>query len=131
MKDLIAAASENVNFLKHANRDPDAVLETLTDDDVDVLLFAACHDFGRVAKGQPVEAQVFEAWYLAQYGRKVSEAPLRFQKIIRTALRHFRGIRLMDRSQKLALGWLKLQDALQDPKLRMEIQRQVVIPEHG
>ena len=40
------------------------------------ILFIACHDFIRVAKGQPVELQVYEAWWFATAYANVSEAPL-------------------------------------------------------
>jgi hypothetical protein len=48
----------------------------MTDEDVDSFLFVAAHDFGRVTKGQPVETQVYEAWYSAQIWQRVSDAPL-------------------------------------------------------
>jgi hypothetical protein len=59
LKKLVEIASEFAGFLKHADRDPTAVLETFTEQDTDLVLYVACHDFHRVAKGQPVELQVF------------------------------------------------------------------------
>ena len=59
IKELIATASEFAPFFKHADRDPTAVLEKFSQPDADSVLFVACHDFGRVAKGQPIEVQVF------------------------------------------------------------------------
>lgn len=128
LKELIAAAHEHVNFLKHADRDPQAVLEDLTENDVDALLFVACHDLLRVAKGQPIEAQVFEVWYLAISWRKVRCAPLRAQPIIRSCIKHFQGIRSLSREAQLRMGWTKLQEASANPALIMELQREVVLP---
>ncbi len=129
LQELIDAAHQHVNFLKHADRDPQAVLEELTENDVDNLLFVACHDLLRVAKGQPIEAQVFEAWWLAISWPKVAQAPLKAQPIIRRLLKHyFPGIRSLSREEQLRLGWVKLQDATTDPNLRMELQREIVLP---
>ena len=72
LKKLVEIASEFAGFLKHADRDPTAVLETFTEQDTDLVLYVACHDFHRVAKGQPVELQVFEAWYFATAFEKVA-----------------------------------------------------------
>lgn len=128
LKDLIDAAHQHVNFLKHANRDPQAVLEDFTENDVDTLLFVACHDLLRVTKGQPIEAQVFEAWWFAISWSKVAQAPLKAQPIIRHCIKRFKGIRSLPREGQLRLGWEKLQAAAADPKLRMELQREVVLP---
>jgi hypothetical protein len=131
LKELIGAANEHANFLKHADRDPTATLETLTDADVEMLLFVAAHDFYRIAKGQPIEAQVFEAWHLARHWKRVSDAPLKMQPVIRASLRHFHGIKSMEHPDQLRFGWAKLQEALTNPTLKMDIQREVLIPEEG
>jgi hypothetical protein len=55
MKEIVAAAHEFAGFLKHADRDPTAILDKLEDADVDNLLFVACNDFGRVTGGRPIE----------------------------------------------------------------------------
>lgn len=52
------------NFMKHADRDATAVLDSFSDLDNDPVLFFACQDFGRVTGGMPIEAQVYEAWFL-------------------------------------------------------------------
>ena len=61
---MMAHISAAAGFMKHADRAPDASIE-LDPDDVDVALHLACHDFGRIAKGMPVE-QIFEAWSTAR-----------------------------------------------------------------
>jgi hypothetical protein len=52
------------NFLKHADRDPTSTSD-IDEGHVAVVLQLACHDFGRVTGGMPVEAQVYEAWCTA------------------------------------------------------------------
>ena len=98
---------------------------------MEILLFVACHDFGRIAKGQAIDMQVYKAWYLSRLYEKVMAAPLKMQPVIRASLRHFHGIRSMNRDNQLEFGWTKLQEALKDPALKMEIQREVIIPVEG
>lgn len=125
---LIEAAHEFANFLKHADKDPAAVLEKFTDADTDAVLFVACHDFSRVAKGQPVELQVYEAWWFATAYGRVTDAPLRAQSLIKSCIGHFPGIRRADRTKRLALGLTALEEARLDPSLVMEIEREVKLP---
>jgi hypothetical protein len=125
---LVEAAHEYANFFKHADKDPAAVLEGFSDADVDAVLFIACHDFLRIAKGQPVELQVFEAWWLATAHARVSEAPLRSQKVIRRCIQKFPGIRAADRRKRQGIGLAALEKAYLDPNLIMEIEREVKLP---
>jgi hypothetical protein len=90
--ELIGPLSKKAAFFKHADRDPSGKIE-LEDDDVEMVLFFACHDFGRVAHGMPIEAQVFEAWAYAATIKRVSDAPLRKQKLIRRMIATFPGLR--------------------------------------
>ena len=130
-EDLLTAAHQHVNFLKHADRDPQAVLEDLTETDIDTLLFVACHDLLRIAKRQPVEAQVFVVWYLAISWPKVARASLRVQPTIRHCIKHFPAIGWVPREEQLRQGWARLQEAAADPILRMELQREVALPLGG
>ena len=82
-----------VNFFKHANRDPAAVLENFSDLGNDILLWIASHDFGRVAGGMPIEAQVFEAWFYAITVKRVSDGGLKWQRIVKRCIQLFPGIR--------------------------------------
>jgi len=66
LRDVSAMAHEHANFLKHADRDPRAVLHDLNEDHVQHVLFVACHDFARIAGGQPIELQVYEAWWFIE-----------------------------------------------------------------
>ena len=56
-KETIAEGVRIANRLKHADRDPTGKLE-FKETDVDAMLQLACHDFGRVAGGMPIEAQI-------------------------------------------------------------------------
>ena len=90
VEEMIRPLSKTANFFKHADRDPTDKID-LEDDTVEVVLFLACHDFGRVASGMPIEAQVFEAWAYAAAIERVSDAPLRRQKLIRRMIAAFPG----------------------------------------
>jgi hypothetical protein len=77
MKTLIDIVHKFTKFFKHAGSDPEAVLEDFEERDVDQVLFVACRDFQRVAKGLPVELQVFVAWCWALTFKRVMDAPLK------------------------------------------------------
>ena len=61
LKTLVGEAHKFAGRFKHANRNPTEKIQ-FRETDVDWVLLLACHDFGRVTGGMPVEAQVFEAW---------------------------------------------------------------------
>jgi hypothetical protein len=125
---LIHSAHAYANFMKHADKDPTGTLEDFSEMDSDSILFIACHDFLRVAKGQPIEMQVFEAWWFATAHVKVSEAPLRAQETIRRCIRRFPGIRSGDRQKRQALGLAALNQASLNPNFVMAIEREVRLP---
>jgi hypothetical protein len=100
-------------FLKHADRDPDTVLEDFTDYENDHILFIACHDLGRLCGGMPVEAQVFEAWYLACHPEKV-----RADSDVDVAAL-FPGVRAMDRQGGKRQGLAALRWAKKQADLKM------------
>jgi hypothetical protein len=131
LKKLVQIANEFAGFLKHADRNPTAVLERFTEWDTNLVLYIACHAFHRVAKGQPVELQVFEAWYLATAFEKVSAAPLRVQPFVRRCIKLFPGIRGVSRAEQQRIGLEQLEKARRNPALRMEIQREVILPVVG
>jgi hypothetical protein len=114
--------------MKHADKDPTGTLENFSEMDTDSILFIACHDFLRVAKGQPIEMQVFEAWWFATAHVKVSEAPLRAQETIRRCIRRFPGIRSGDRQKRQALGLAALNQASLNPNFVMAIEKEVRLP---
>jgi hypothetical protein len=124
---LAKQAHEFAGFFKHADRKPTSTV-TFMETEVDSVLVLACHDFGRIAKGMPVEAQVFEAWIYALAYKRVSEAGLRRQRLIKLCIREFPGIRTATRLQQKALGLAAMKRALSDPSLQMEYTRVVEIP---
>jgi hypothetical protein len=125
VEELIRPLSKTANFFKHADRDPTETID-LQDDDVEVVLFLACHDFKRVADGMPIEAQVFEVWAYAATIERVSDAPLRRQQLIRRTIAAFPGLRAAaDRAEQKRIGLEIMERALQDKSLEMTIRRQV------
>jgi hypothetical protein len=115
------------NFLKHADRDPAATID-IEENAVIMVLQLACHDFGRIAGGMSIEAQIYEAWATAIAFRRVSEAPLRKQELIRKIIAHFPGIRAATGAERKAIGLTVLNRAVQDPGLIMDFSREVVLP---
>jgi hypothetical protein len=115
------------NFLKHADRDPTATVD-IDEIALIMVLQLACHDFGRTAGGMPIEAQVYEAWATAIAFRKVADAPLRKQELIRKIIAHFPGIRSANDAERRAIGLAVLNRAVQDPLLEMAFSREVVLP---
>lgn len=129
LKKLIGIAGEFANFFKHADRDPTASLETFTEQDTEMVLYIACHDFFRVANGQPIELQVYEAWHFATAFPRVSAAPLRVQPYVRRCIKLFPGIRAAaTKGEQQRIGLTQLEKARDNPKFRMEIRRDVVFP---
>jgi hypothetical protein len=66
------------NAFKHAtdknglDREDEAILQSFGADVNDHVLFIGWYDFGRSGSPRPIEAQVFEAWYLAKYPEKIN-----------------------------------------------------------
>jgi hypothetical protein len=117
------------NFLKHADRDPAATID-IDHSDVEVVLQLACHDFGRIAGGMPIEAQVFEAWVYAVAFDDPAKAPADRREDIKRAIKGFPGISSApDRTAQKKIGLEVLTSAEHDPLLRMKINREVTLPE--
>lgn len=131
VKEMLRPLSRAANFFKHADRDADATLD-FDESDAEVVLQLACHDFGRITGGMPVEAQIYEAWVAAIAFPRVSEAPLRSQQLIRRVIAYFPGIRgTVDRTEQKKIGLKVLERALTDPALEMKFKREVVFPPTG
>jgi len=126
--ELLRPLKTIANFLKHADRDPTATIEIEQSEIVKVLQLA-CQDFGRTAGGMSIEAQVYEAWATVIAFRKVSDAPLRRQEMIRRLIADFfPGIRSASDSERRTIGLKALERALQDPSLQMAFSREVALP---
>jgi hypothetical protein len=125
-KEILAGGIRIANWLKHADRDPTGKLE-FKETDVDAMLQIACHDFGRVTGGMPIEAQVYETWvYCLAYSR-ISDAPLKAQSLLRKAIKMFPGLRTASRAEQKKIGGEVLQKCLRDPSLEMPFSREVQI----
>ena len=126
VKTLINQAHKFAKFFKHANSDPTEKL-SFSEFEIDHVLLLACHDFGRVTGGMPIEAQVFEAWAQAGAWRRIADVPFRRQAI-KQAIRLFPGIRSADRKTQKRIGLEALKRVEHDPAYQMEIQREVKLP---
>ena len=124
---LIKNVHAFARFFKHANSDPTAKLR-FRENEVDHVLMVACDDFGRITKGMPIEAQVYQAWCAALAFARVSEAPLRQQARIKSAIQMFPGIRRANRQAQKKLGLDALNRVKSDPELQMQYSREVIIP---
>ena len=123
--ELIGPLSKKAGFFKHADHNPSGKIE-LEDDEVELVLLYACHDFGRIAHGTPIEAQVFEAWAYAATVERISDAPLRRQRLIRRMIAAFPGIRgAPDRVAQKRIGLEMMELALRHKSLEMTIRREV------
>jgi len=126
--ELLRPLKTIANFLKHADRDPTATIEIEQSEIVKVLQLA-CQDFGRTAGGMSIEAQVYEAWATVIAFRKVSDAPLRREEMMRRMIADFfPGIRSASDSERRTIGLKALERALQDPSLQMAFSREVALP---
>ena len=129
LKEAIRQANIFANFMKHADRDPDAVLEGFEDDEIDPFLLIACKDFGEITGGMPIEAQVFEAWWYAAHIEKLSDAPRAMRELAKLSIPVFPiGFRSATRDAKKRMGLACLLKAQDDPALQMEIKRVVELP---
>jgi hypothetical protein len=121
LKKLVALTHEFAGFFKHADRNPTAVLETFTETDVDNVLFIACRDFYRVSKGEPIELQVYEAWWFARAFNKVSDVPFSMQPLARKCIKLFPGIRRVSRAEQQRIGLEQLEKARHNSAFQMKI----------
>jgi hypothetical protein len=78
IKDVRAIQRQYVNAFKHAtalggkDRDDEEILRSFDDTVNEHVLLTGWYDYGMAGLPRPIEAQVFEAWYLAKYPEKVS-----------------------------------------------------------
>jgi hypothetical protein len=124
IQQAIAHLSKAAGFMKHGDRQMTEEFD-LNERDVEVALYLASLDFGVVAGGLPVEAQVYEGWFLAKGVEKVSAMPLKRQHLIRNLIRQFPGIRSADAATQKKLGLDALKKAESDRSLKMTITRNV------
>jgi hypothetical protein len=103
------------NFFKHAERDPEKVLEDFTDDRNDHVLLGATMDFGMLATTKPMEVQVFQIWYFAAHSEKALRPEM--DAIIDAADVQFPKLATLSRRKQKEAGLRVLIAALRDKKL--------------
>jgi hypothetical protein len=100
------------NFMKHADRDPDSILEGFGDINCDPILMLAVEDYMRLAGQSPVEFQVYQLWYLAVNPLKVAESHI--DRVMEGVDRLFPGIGNVSRYQQKIMGREALARAKED-----------------
>ena len=90
------------NFFKHADRDPDAVLEGFSDSYNDHLLIQVVEDLVRLEQRALYECQVFQLWYLAVYEEKIATKDL--ERVLPKARTAFPNIGQLARSGQKKMG---------------------------
>lgn len=93
------------NFFKHATQDPNpnSAVELL-DANVAAIVFLAVEDYIRLRQGGPVEAQVFQAWFIAVAPDKVTEDDPVAQSTLELAKLAFPGIATLAASDQIEMG---------------------------
>jgi hypothetical protein len=103
------------NFVKHADWDPDALLEDFDDTLNDHVLISAAMDFGTLASTKPMEVQLYPIWYFAAYPEKIARPD--YMEMQDGAAKLFPGLAALDRKRQKAAGLTALLKALRDPEL--------------
>ena len=120
---LAAIRNRYWNAMKHATtkggkaRDDDALLSLFADQTNDHILFVGWYDYASAIGILPIETQVFQAWYFANFPEKLALeiSPDTFDEL-------FPEIRKMDRRERKAqlrekIEWARLQtDVMLDPR---------------
>jgi hypothetical protein len=87
------------NFLKHADRDPDQILDNIHEEVNDVLLFMACMYYQDLGFQYTPEMMALISWYMAIHPDVVLDnAPMKYY------LNKFEYLRSMPRKEQLAEG---------------------------
>jgi hypothetical protein len=103
------------NFFKHADRDPESVLEGFSDSENDHMIFLAVEDYIRLNSKSPVELQVYQLWYLSINADKVAHEAL--ADILKATETMFPDIKEQDRSTRKHMALRALDDAHGDREL--------------
>lgn len=106
------------NFFKHAERDrnADSVVE-LREANVAAILFLAVEDYMRFRRGGPIEAQVFQLWFIAAFPEKVAQDDPVAQSKLESAKLAFAGIATLASLDKIEMGRWVLEVARKDDGL--------------
>lgn len=106
------------NFFKHAEQDPNPGSSVeLREGNVAAILFLAVEDYMRYRQGGPVEAQVFQAWFIAVFPEKVAADDPVAQSKLECAELAFPGIGKLASPEKIEMGRKVLAAARKDGEL--------------
>jgi hypothetical protein len=100
------------NFFKHADRDPNDLLEGFESSAVDPVLFLAVEDYIRFRGRSPVEFQIFQLWFLACHPEKLASD--RVDDVLAATSRMFPAIARLPRNDQIVLGLRALERARLD-----------------
>ena len=104
-QEYFAILRKGQNFLKHADRDADAIMTWPTPDTEAIILVAVLN--GGQLDGNSPWQQVFRSWYFAKHQRDLGED----KDFVREAARLFEGITEMTPVQQRAFGFKMLCEA--------------------
>ncbi len=110
-KGVLKELHRYASFFKHADRDPEGVLTEFDEREVDIVLFAACHDFQELTGGGAVEVQAFDLWWLAVYEAYPAPEP----GIVKDIREVFPDIKTLSREKQRRVGRELLQWAAERP----------------
>lgn len=103
------------NFVKHADRKPEDVLDDFSDDLIDHVLIAATMDYGTLADTKPMEVQLYPVWYFAAHPEKIALPDFKLMQDLSNNL--FPGLAKLDRVRQKQAGLHALVQARQEPGL--------------
>ena len=103
------------NFFKHADQDPEGMVEGFSDEQNDHLLFIAVEDLLRLEQTKLFECQIFLVWYLAVYKEKIATKDL--ERVLPKIRFAFPNIRQLSRTEQKLMGRECLQQNSKDEQL--------------
>ena len=112
--EMLAYLFGPINFFKHADRDPDALLvfDDMRNED---LVFSVVLDFLNISGQQPIEVQVFYAWYCWTHPEHLSIPDM--CDAAETMRLHYPDPSILDRAKQKGVARDLLLMAVQDPEI--------------
>ena len=99
LKDALNVINGVSNFLKHADRDPEALL-TYDEEETDHLLIFTTLECGELGRRQSIGMQAFQIWYLASYPGTLGPT----HELVLRSQSAFSHLHSLPRAQKLSEG---------------------------
>lgn len=106
-RDALEVLNAAQNYLKHADRDPEATL-SFDEEENDHLIFVASLECGSLGHTLSYSMQAFQIWYLALYPDKIGHDT----QPVQTSKKVFPDLSNKPRQQQLALGHKFLETVL-------------------